>query len=155
MDKKEFERVYKKLFKFHIKMVSRLLKSRKDLAEDIVQEAYTNAYSNLDQYDRSKSRPETWLTSKVFWTYRNIKKRENLTYNEEYEEVTISDKELSLVQNYLKELRNEKHRKVIELFYIFGYPSKEIAHLMGMTQTNITTICNRFKQSIKNNERPT
>ena len=53
----------------------------------------------------------------------------------------------------IESVRNPRHKKVLFLFFMFGYSSSEIAEMgFDMSQSNVTTIVNRFKNLLKESD---
>jgi len=147
-----FTKFYEENRERQINTVSKVLKFNKQMAEDIVQEAYAKAWLNLDKYDPERGTMNTWFNRILFNTLRDyqsstpytVSLNENMEHDDETLEYLVS------VNDAIKLIKNRKHRKVLELFYISGYTSKEISEVVkGMSQSNITTVCNRFKQTLE------
>ena len=55
-----------------------------------------------------------------------------------------------LIPQLIKTVESEKHRRVLELFFILGYSSKEISEIEERVSiSNVTTIVGRFKEKLK------
>lgn len=146
------EEFYKQNYKRHVKTISRILRWNKDLAEDVVQEAYTKAFQYEDTYDPARGSFNTWFNRILFNTLRDTQNSfvHTVALHEGMEGDDKSVEYLLFIDGELRYVRNKKHKRVLELFYISGYSSSEIARLVnGVSQTNVTTICNRFKDSIR------
>lgn len=146
------EEFYKQNYKRHVKTISRILKWNKDLAEDVVQEAYTKAFQYADTYDPNRGTYNTWFNRILFNVLRDV--QNNFVATVALHEGIEGDEQgieyLIFIDNELKYVRNSKHKRILELFYISGYSSTEISRMVtGVSQTNVTTICNRFKDRIK------
>jgi RNA polymerase sigma factor (sigma-70 family) len=146
------EEFYRSNYNRHVKTISRILHYNKDLAEDVVQEAYTKAFQYTDTYDVTKGSVSTWFNRILFNTLRDTQNSfvNTVALHEGIEGNEQGIEYLVFIDNELKYVRNSKHKRILELFYLSGYSSTEIAKLVGgVSQTNVTTICKRFKDGIK------
>lgn len=127
------------------------LKYNKDLAHDICMDSYEKAFRSIGTYDENKGSMRVWFNKIMYNTLKQYKKM--------YAEVFVTDQEFEDNQDVLDEYRphfnhhlnlvkNYKHRRILELFYKLGWSSAEIADFFDTTQTNVTTICNRFKNQL-------
>lgn len=152
--------MYRKIYAVKVKLMTRLTGGDFALAEDIIQEAFARAVKYLHLYDERKGLMETWFNAILFNALRDAQKQER-NYQELHREIylfDVFDPAKSILSPEHKEdiylsiqaISNEKHRRVLELFYLYGYSSKEIAEIEEkMTQSNVTTIVMRFKESLK------
>lgn len=145
------EQFYKDNKERHVKTISRTLKFNKDLAEDIVQQAYLQALQFSDSFDVNRGSFNTWFNKILFnvlKTYQRdfsntVSLDEGIEVNEDsIEYLIILDRELSAMDN-------PKHRKVADMFYRNGYHIKEIMQAEKISSSNVKTICNRFKNQLK------
>lgn len=128
-------------------------------AEDIVQEAYLRAWRYQDSFDPKRSGMKTWFNTILYNTLRDSQ-RSYQQQEEGCDDVDIFFEEnslksiaehLPLIDDEIEKLRNEKFKRILRLYYILGYTSKEIASVEeGVTITNVTTICSRFKNNLDN-----
>lgn len=127
--------------------------------EDVVQEAYTRAWKYQGSYNPRKAELKTWFNTILYNTLRDFRKEDKLggvvmeSKHDEIAEVVPYEKiqeHLFLLWGEINNLTNERSRRVLYLFYILGYTSKEISEIEeGVSQSNVTTISNRFKQTVK------
>ncbi|MFQ5470955.1 MAG: RNA polymerase sigma factor [Gammaproteobacteria bacterium] len=124
-------------------------------ALDLCQETFLSAYSRLHQLKdhrrffawiseiaRNKSisyvREQTKL-AKMLGDYDVVK--ETVADNEQH----WSEAEIQVVEDLIQGIDNPKIRETIQLFYLEGKKTNEIAELQGVSQTAITTRLNRFR----------
>lgn len=141
------ENFYRNNQQRHVKTISTILKFNKDLAEDIVQQAYMKALQHEDSYDSNKGTYNAWFNKILFNVLKTYQKDFGNTVSLN-EDMVINDESLEyliLLDREIQNLKNKNHTKVLDLFYRNGYTINEIISLTGLTKTNITTICNRFK----------
>lgn len=155
--------LYRTVYKAKVKVMSRILGGDVALAEDVVQEAFTRAVKYILLFDEEKGLMETWFNAILFNALRDIRKQER-NYQELYREIWLHDvmdpSKALLTPEYkrdiylaLQEVENDKHRRVLELFFLYGYTSKEIAEVEeGVTQSNVTTIVMRFRNGLKKDD---
>ena len=149
------EKLYREVRKKKVSLISRIL-GEKAGAEDVVQEAFCRAWKYWPSYNEELGSIETWFNSLLFNALSDYKKRSRMVY-QETGEVSAND---LLTEDYLKKheriisalignVKNDKHRRVLELFYLLGYTSREIAEMeLGVSETNVRTIARRFRDKI-------
>ena len=147
-----FDEFYRDSYKRQVGTVKKYLKCDYSTAEDIVMEAYARALKYQLSYDPDRSPINTWFNSIIF---NLIKEHTTEPPREEYNENRSSGVwtkvEHELFRKELKKVRNKDHRYILTLFYILGYSSKDISQILyDYSQTNVTTICSRFKQKLSN-----
>jgi RNA polymerase sigma factor (sigma-70 family) len=155
--------LYEKVYIHKVRIMSRILKGDMALAEDVVQEAFTRAVKYIHLYDETRGMIETWFNAILFNALRDVQKSER-NQQEIYKEISLHDvldpAKSILTPEYKQDLykhiqmsKNEKHRRILELFFLYGYSSKEISEIEeGMTQSNVTTIVMRFRSSLHTND---
>lgn len=150
----KLEELYKKTKNGHVKLMTRILRGDWAAAEDVVQEAYTRALQYYPSYDPNRGPLVPWFNRIMYNALRDIQREYKNRPTENCDElcvedvISINEMPETLVDK-IQSVKNEKHQRVIYLFYILGYSSKEISEIEeGVTQTNVTTIVNRFKESL-------
>lgn len=148
-----FENFYKNNYTKHLKIMVRILHN-KETAEDIVQEAYTRAWAGLDTYDKNRSSMSTWFNRILYNTLHDFQRKfkEELKVIAEWSlppDVNSGYDVIVSIMPMLNKVKNKKHREVCALYYGFGYNTREISDLMEITQTNVTTIINRFRNKLQ------
>lgn len=148
----------RKFYAQHLKTISKILYHSPETAEDVVQEAYLRAHKNLNKYDESKGSLQTWFNKILFSTLHDYQRnyQKSIDIADFDVEWCIDDSVYdfnvntsSSLEEKIDSVHNERHRKILVLFYVLGYSAKEIADIGGGTVTNVTTICSRFKRSVE------
>jgi RNA polymerase sigma factor (sigma-70 family) len=122
-----------------------------EIAEEIVQNAFTKALTRIATYDSKKSSLNTWVSSILFSTLWSWKKY----LNKEPRFVDImscEDKlELSSVQEEnlesLISIKNPLHQKIIVDCVVLGLNTQEVACDLGVTQANVRKVLERFRKT--------
>jgi RNA polymerase sigma factor (sigma-70 family) len=124
---------------------------------DLVQEMIFQLWKSFDKYD-SQYQYSTWvyriaLNVAISYYQKSRKKIDSLTIEQSFfnikEESNDTEKEeqLSLLHQCIKELK-EIDRAII-LLYLEEKNHKEIAEIMGMSESNVGTKIGRIKQHLK------
>jgi len=131
----------------------------RDDAEDILQEAFISAFTSLGSY-RGEASFGAWLKRIVVNKAINFvkrKKMELLPLDEvdfEIAEVEQSDDELILnidkIRDGIQELP-DGYRLVFSLYLLEGYDHKEIAEILGITESTSKSQYLRAKRKLKDN----
>lgn len=128
-----------------------------DVAEEIVQDAFTRALDRISQYDKRKGPLKGWFTKVLFscvWSHlREIKKRPPM-YDIDLvlESDLLAYEEEPNLRQYVSKVFNTKHRQVLLGYFVVGNTYAEIAGLLGMTQDNVRKIVQRFRDEEKRDE---
>ena len=125
--------------------------------DDLIQEIILQVWLSMDNFD-NKHKWSTWIyrialnTSISF--YRKNKKREEKTISLapaiEVQDLLIDDNvadDVILLNQFIRELR-ELDRALI-LLHLDGLTSREIAEVINISQTNVTTKISRTKTILK------
>jgi RNA polymerase sigma-70 factor (ECF subfamily) len=143
-------------------VIVRLVENR-ELAEDILQEAFVKIWNNFSSYDASKGRLFTWminitrnltidtLRSKGYKKQQQISTDENSVGN--YADGTTSEKFDSLgIRKQLGNLKAEQ-RTIIDLAYFGGYTqeeiSKELDIPLGTVKTRMRTAMSELRKLLQ------
>jgi len=136
-------------------IIYRMVENR-ELAEDILQEAFVKIWNNFANYDAAKGRLFTWmlnitrnltidtLRSKGYKKQRKISGDENSVYN-------LTDDNLSAAKFDTMGLRKQllslkpAQRNIIELAYFNGYTQEEISKTL---QLPLGTVKTRMRAAI-------
>lgn len=121
-----------------------------DIAEDLVQEAFTKALVKFSQYDGKKGALKSWFNSILFsvmWNYKRSLKRQPFTvdivdYLDSDDFAYYEDTEL---RDILAEVDNKTHRKVLLAHLVLGYSLEETAQMSGVNVGNARKIVQRFR----------
>ena len=118
--------------------------------DDIVQTVFIKLYNNkiINKDDKEIKR---WLIKVTINECKTIFlsswKRRIVSVTEKYENIKY-EKDNDNLLNEINKL-SKKERIVIFLYYYEGYKVKEIANLLGKSETNIQTILYRARKSLK------
>jgi RNA polymerase sigma factor (sigma-70 family) len=160
MIEKGIETFYRKAYKDKVTIVSRILRGDRESAEDIVQEAFYRALKFKLSYDPEMGSLDKWFNSIMFNYLREHQKSqknspesgatcisaENILNELGIEKKRENQEQIDLAINSVKNLT---HRRVLRLFFVLGYTSTEISQIeLDISQTNVTTIVNRFKEGL-------
>lgn len=157
---KDLETFYRKTYAIKVKTLTKMLRGDRALAEDVVQEAFIRAINYSHLYNVDKGTIQAWFNAILFNTLRSTQRSErqkldlsseisvqnniNPVYEEKYSEYWWG------IYNLIQKIPNQKHRRVLELFFLYGYSSTEISQIEAdMTQSNVTTIVMRFRENLK------
>lgn len=125
--------------------------------DDLIQEITLQIWISIDRYS-DQYKWSTWIyrialnTSISFYRKNKNRKEKTVGLNPIFETADIEDKDpvtenLQLLRKFIKEL-NELDRALI-LLHLEGLESKEIAKILGTSQTNVTTKTSRIKKKLK------
>ncbi|MGG9972396.1 RNA polymerase sigma factor [Ferruginibacter sp. SUN002] len=122
----------------------------KELAEDILQDAFVKIWNNFAQYDSSKGRLFTWminltrnltidtLRSKGYKKQQKISSDENAVSNVQDQSFGADKFDTMGLQKHLANLRPEQ-RSIIDMAYFKGYTQDEIAKHTGIPLGTVKT----------------
>ena len=125
-----------------------------DVAEEIVQEAFTKAITAYHQYDPRKGPLKGWFTKVLFscvWSHlREIKKRPPMyDIDVVLESDLLAYEEEPNLREYVSKVFNTKHRQVLLGYFVLGNTYEELASLLGITQDNARKVVQRFRDNEK------
>lgn len=158
---KFIEDYYNENFTRKVKLVTRILRGDSTSAEDVVQEAFARALRFYPTYDVERGTVDKWFNSIMFNALHDFQKDPNGVTHKAPDSLTVQDilEEIQLsntpdLNNYIlsriEEVENQKHKRILELFFIMGYTSKEISQIEPkVSQTNVTTLVMRFREKLK------
>jgi RNA polymerase sigma factor (sigma-70 family) len=126
-------------------------------AQDVLQEAFINAFRNLDKY-RGDATFGAWLKRIVVnkaINALNKKKHESIPDDEKWDvaeaepQVEYGD-ELTVerVKRGIEQLP-DGYRSVLSLYLLEGYDHQEIAEIMGITESTSKSQLNRAKSKLR------
>ena len=130
-------------------IIGRMVDSR-ELAEDILQEAFIKIWNNFASYDTGKGRLFTWmlnitrnltidtLRSKGFKKQAKISSDENSVSNLTGDDKTAERFDAMGIRNQLANLKPEQ-RSIIDLAYFNGFTQYEISKEMGIPLGTVKT----------------
>ena len=128
----------------------------KEIAQDVLQEAFITAWKNIDKYDASKGRLFTWLfnvtrncainttRSKAFKSEQKNDSFDNyVTYVDEKDSDSININQIGLRKQV--HLLREDYKNVLELSYFNGFTHDEIAKILSIP---VGTVKTRLRNAI-------
>lgn len=129
--------------------------NKKEEAEDLLQESFTEAFLNLGTY-RYESSFGAWLKRiTINKCINSLKKRqailvpvENFPDQHETEDEEIPGLSFDRVQKAMEELP-EGYRVIFSLYLLEGYDHTEIAGIMGISEATSKSQYSRAKQRIR------
>ena len=154
----DLDTFYQENHERHVNIMTRLLRSR-DAGEDVVQEAYTRAWKYQGSFNPNRAELKTWFNTILYNARRDYEKLDklggvvvdnNMDDIEEHIPYERIQEHLLLVWGEINSMKgNKRIKRILYLFYILGYTSKEISEIENdVTQSNVTTISNRFKKLV-------
>lgn len=155
-DRTAYFEVYSKYAKPMLNSSMRVLNNLAD-AEDMVQEAFADAFSNLSGFTY-KSNFEAWLKRIVINKSISLLRKRKVKWVEvDFERLDTRVEEEITGQEFDADIRKVKeaivklsqtHRIVFNLYAVDEMPQEEIAKLLGLTHNNVRTIYHRAKKKI-------
>jgi RNA polymerase sigma factor (sigma-70 family) len=155
----QFE-IYKKFYKNMFNTAFRILNNKEE-AEDIMQECFLKAFTELHALDNNKAFAG-WLKQLVIRSCLNAiqknKKNNFLSYDDE-PQITPSVDPVFETENLDYDLRlkisqsiqniKSNYRVAISLHYMEGYDLEEISEILNITYGNCRTLLTRAKAALK------
>ncbi len=137
--------------------IANSFKKDDDDKKDLVQEIILQLWRSFPSYD-ARSKLSTWIyrvaLNVAITSYRKekIKKKFNRPFSEsimvfEQEPSNEKDGNLALLQQFINELRELD--RALMLLYLEEKNGKEMAEILGLSETNIRTKINRIKEQLK------
>lgn len=151
--------VYNRYYKAMYNVAFRIL-SNQELAEDVMQESFINAFAKLEQFNGIVTFG-AWLKriviNKSITELEKNKKvvLETITENfDTSEEIAVEEWNITQekVETILKKLATLKpnYKIIFTLYYIEGYDTEEISNILGIAEGNCRTMLSRAKESLRN-----
>lgn len=149
-------KIYKLYSKAMYNVGYRITRSEED-AEDVLQEAFVNAFRNIGSY-RGDATFGAWLKRIVVNKAINAlarRKHESIPDDESWdipdEESTVDygdDLTVERVRKGIEQLP-DGYRSVLSLYLLEGYDHQEIAEIMGITESTSKSQLNRAKSKLR------
>ena len=128
------------------------------VAEDVVQEAFLTAFTDLNKLEDYNAFG-SWLKKiVVFKSINELRKDkgvltsiDNVSYkltNDESEDFSLTNLKAQEVYKAIKELK-DNYRLLLTLHFVEGYDYDEIVTITGMTYANCRTTISRAKESLR------
>jgi RNA polymerase sigma-70 factor (ECF subfamily) len=156
-DHQAFNQLYKLYAKAMYNVALRIIKDQ-DEAEDILQEAFVKAYHKIKQFEYQATFG-AWLKRIVInQALDTIRKQKAIVINSEdhFEEVPEEDnKDWELIELTVEKVRHAIEslptgfRLVSSMFLFEGYEHKEIAEVLGISESTSKSQLHRAKLKIK------
>ena len=115
--------------------ISRTLLARSQDCEDAVQDALLRAWTRRDTL-RQPQYFETWLVRILINECRNQYRKHPAAEAELPDNLSIPACETSILFDAMMAL-SEKYRIILELHYIEGYKTREVAKLLGLPESTV------------------
>ncbi len=155
-DQKAQYKIYKLYYKAMYNTSYRILKNEMD-AEDVMQEAFLDAFQKIRQYDKSATFG-AWLKRIVInKSLDKYRKQENyIPFDEVHEDITDSVEEdyFEVLSMKIDDIRRsierltDSYRIILSLYLLEGYDHKEIAQILGISYNASRTKYSRAKQQL-------
>lgn len=130
------------------------------LIEECVNDVFLSVWNNIDKFNGDNNNFKNWIggISKYkaidyYRKYSNEKNKveeidENISNNDTLEEGIIKGIETSYVMNLINKFK-EPDRSIFIMKFLYGYTSKKISSILGITVSSIDTKVNRGRKLIK------
>ena len=151
--------LYNELKVSYFKLVLLYIKDR-DTAQDVLQEGFIQMFRKLDYYDSEKGSLETWgrkiMVNTCLQHLRKHKKWQKITDLNEtildvqanYERSAIANMSLRDIYDVIYKLP-EGYRMVFNLYVIEGYPHKEIAQMLDISENTSKSQLSKAKSRLR------
>jgi RNA polymerase sigma factor (sigma-70 family) len=155
------EQYFRDSYTRKLKLITRILRGDHATAEDVVQEAFARALKFMKSYDKKRGTLDKWFNSIMFNAMHNIQNdhkgvvhvsTDSLSPQDvlEEEQLAHTPELVNYIEKFISLQENPLHKRILTLFFIMGYTSKEISQIeKGITQTNVTTIVGRFRSKLR------
>ncbi|MFQ5470669.1 MAG: RNA polymerase sigma factor [Gammaproteobacteria bacterium] len=158
-DRRAYDVLYQRYKKRVLVICTQFCGGDRDLASDLCQEAFIQAFSRLDQL-KDRKRFFYWLSEIAKNKHISfIRKEKTLTkVMSQYEVIKntlldndneFTDAEINVVDELIKTISNQDIRTTVQLFYIDGKKTSEIVDIQGISLTTVTTRLNRFRAKFR------
>jgi len=138
--------------------IANSFKKDEDDKKDLMQEIILQLWRSFASYDE-KSKFSTWMyrvaLNVAIASYRQEKRKNEIITTMPESIIALADEdnstgqeyELSLLQKFISELKELD--RALMLLYLEERSGKEIAEILGLSETNIRTKINRIKEQLK------
>lgn len=140
-----------------INFLNKPLNGDVNLAEDIVQEAFSRALMYYETFSGDEEKFPAWFNKVLFNVYcdttRKIKKEEvesigRHLYIEDIDYCALIEQRES-IRKVINSIDNERDKTVLTYFYLYGYSYLDIEGMTGVKENSARQICYRFRVSLK------
>lgn len=154
-DHTAYRQLYERYSRAMFNTSLRIVNSRHD-AEDILQEAFADAFQQLNQFEK-RSTFGAWLKQIVVYKSINLLKKKRINFQEidsttdRAEEVNGEDTwyTVDMIKEMIGELP-DGYRTVISLSLFEGYSHEQIAETLGLAHSSVRSQYIRAKQKLLN-----
>lgn len=126
--------------------------------ENVIQDTFLKALTNIDRYDASRAKFETWISAIAVRESINHLRRKKFEFSPvETTPIHSTDKNLALenmqAEALLKELDKlpATHRAIFCLYEIEGYSHREIGTMLNVTESTSRSYLTRAKSLFRKN----
>jgi RNA polymerase sigma factor (sigma-70 family) len=152
-DHTAYRQLYERYSRAMFNTSLRIVNSRHD-AEDILQEAFADAFQQLSQFEK-RSTFGAWLKQIVVYKSINLLKRKKINFLEidgtadRADEVNAEDTwyTVEMIKELIRELP-DGYRTVLSLYLFEGYSHDQIAESLGLAPSTVRTQYIRAKQKL-------
>lgn len=157
--KKGDQKAYYEIYKLYSKAMYNIcfrITGVEEVAEDVLQEAFVSAFQNIKSF-KGRSSFGAWLKKIVVNRAISYLRKQQMDMIELDERIEVveeagDDIELVLKVNIVKEAIQKLpngFRVVFSLYLLEGYDHKEIAEILGITESTSKSQYNRAKKKLK------
>ena len=138
--------------------IANSFKKDEDDKKDLMQEIILQLWRSFDSYDE-KSKFSTWMyrvaLNVAIASYRKEKRQNEIIAPMPESVIALADEnisteredDLNLLQKFISELKELD--RALMLLYLEERSGKEMAEILGLSETNIRTKINRIKEQLK------
>lgn len=159
----DIEHLYRDNHRLYLNIIRQKV-SDTSVAEDVLQEAYYRAVKFYPSYDPERGSLSKWFNKIMYNALRDEYCKDKVGLAKDVadckpEDViediyNLSQDKREFLYSNLNRVANKKHKRILYLFFVLGYSSSEICMIEdSVTQSNVTTVVNRFKESLKKDVR--
>lgn len=143
---------FDQLMRMHLQRMYRIaismLQNEEDAA-DAIQETVLRCWLKIGQLKRDEYF-QTWLTRILINQCKSIlKSRKRIVFVEDIPEIAHEDDYFTNEWKGLLSNLNEKYRIVLELYYVDGFSTKEIAGMLHITDGNVRSRMARARKQLE------
>lgn len=155
-----FEEVYERLFK----KVFAYIRSRvrgAEQAEDIAARAWQKVWDKQQQFDARRGTPEQWIFTiarnevNKYYKWYSLKRLFSIEREEDispdvktpFEALSLQERQTYLF--YALQKLAQREQDLLSLKFYSGLNNRQIARLVGMSESNVGTIVNRALQKLR------
>lgn len=147
-DPDAFDRLMKTQLQKMYRIAISMLQNEEDAA-DAIQETVLKCWQKIGQV-RNDKYFETWLTRILINQCNDILRAgKKIIYVEDMPEIIHEDNYFTNEWKEVLSSLNEKYRVVMELYYVDGFSTKEIAGMLHITNTNVRSRMARGRKQLE------